>query len=121
MQNYIGIVNKWLKYAKLKRLTVTNIKVQGKASLEEEELLTPEDFMRLLRQAKRMECKQYCMIMEIMGYTGIRLSELQYFTVENIQKPKLLVHNKGKIRTIIMPTALKKKLRKYIEEQAALV
>ena len=117
VQNYIVIVNKWLKYAKLKRLTVTNIKVQGKASLEEEELLTPEDFMRLLRQGKRMECKQYCMIMEIMGYTGIRLSELQYFTVENIQKPKLLVHNKGKIRTIIMPTALKKKLRKYIEEQ----
>lgn len=84
VQNYIVIVNKWLKYAKLKRLTVTNIKVQGKASLEEEELLTPEDFMRLLRQAKRMECKQYCMIMEIMGYTGIRLSELQYFTVENL-------------------------------------
>ena len=117
VQNYIVIVNKWLKYAKLKRLTVTNIKVQGKASLEEEELLTPEDFMRLLRQAKRMGYKQYYMIMEIMGYTGIRLSELQYFTVENIQKPKLLVHNKGKIRTIIMPTALKKKLRKYIEEQ----
>ena len=110
VQNYITIVNKWLKYAKMKRFTVTNIKVQGKASLEEEELLTPEDFMRLLRQAKRTGRKQYCMIMEIMGYTGIRLSELQYFTVENIWKPKLLVHNKGKIRTIIMPTSLKKKI-----------
>lgn len=117
VQNYITIVNKWLKYAKMKRFTVTNIKVQGKASLEEEELLTPEDFMRLLRQAKRTGRKQYCMIMEIMGYTGIRLSELQYFTVENIRKPKLLVHNKGKIRTIIMPTSLKKKIKKYIEEQ----
>lgn len=117
VQNYIVIINKWLKYAKMKRFTVTNIKVQGKASLEEEELLTPEDFMRLLRQAKRMGYKQYYMIMEIMGYTGIRLSELQYFTVENIRKPKLLVHNKGKIRTIIMPTSLKKKIKKYIEEQ----
>lgn len=117
VQNYIVIINKWLKYAKMKRFTVTNIKVQEKASLEEEELLTPEDFMRLLRQAKRMGYKQYYMIMEIMGYTGIRLSELQYFTVENIRKPKLLVHNKGKIRTIIMPTSLKKKIKKYIEEQ----
>lgn len=117
IQNYITVINKWLKYAKKKKMIVKNIKVQEQASLNEDELITPEDFNRLLKRAKSMKMSEYYMIMKVLGYTGIRISELQYFTVENLNKSKLTVKNKGKIRTVILRTDLKKELKKYAKDR----
>ena len=56
------------------------------------------------------------MIMETICATGIRISELKYFRVENIRTGMVKVWNKGKYRVVLIPDILKKKLLLYIGE-----
>lgn len=114
INNYIVIINKFMKYIDQKDMTVKYIKVQKRASLDE--VLEPIDLKRLLRTAKKMGKDDYYMIMKIFAYTGIRVKELEYFTVENIQKSYIMVKNKGKIRNIILRNDLKKELKKYCDD-----
>lgn len=127
VSNYITIINKFIKYIELtskdqdefdfKKLrkyyskkTLKNIKVQQKASLEE--VLEPEELKRMLRMAKKRDYEMY-LIMRIFSLTGIRASELRFFTVENIQSNYIEIRNKGKIREIILTNDLKKELSNY--------
>lgn len=114
INNYVSIINKFLKYMHKKAYTVKYVKVQKKASLDE--VLEPADLKRLLRTAKKLGKMDYYMIMQIFAYTGIRVKELEYFTVENIQKNYIMVRNKGKIRNIILRNDLKKELNRYCKE-----
>ena len=54
------------------------------------------------------------MIMETICATGIWISELKFFRVENIRSGMVRVWNKGKYRMVILPELLKKKLLIYI-------
>ena len=71
INNYIVIINKFMKYIDQKDMTVKYIKVQKRASLDE--VLEPIDLKRLLRTAKKMGKDDYYMIMKIFAYTGIRV------------------------------------------------
>ena len=48
--------------------------------------------------------------------TGIRISELKYFTVESIKSNYIVAFNKGKERNIIVRQDLARELRKYCRE-----
>lgn len=79
-----------------------------------EKLLDKKDFQKLVETAKAFGKDQIAMIMETICATGIRISELKYFCVENLSRGMIRVWNKGKYRVIIIPTILKKKLLIYI-------
>lgn len=113
MNNYIISINKFLKYIGKEELVVQIIKVQKKYSLEEYMTLT--DYRRLLRFIKNKDEIQSYYIFRILGETGIRISELQYFTVERLNKT-MVVKNKGKEREIIVKQDLLRDLRKYIRD-----
>ena len=49
-------------------------------------VLTLADYKRLLRIAKRENMIQDYMIIQTLAKTGIRISELKYFTVDNLKK-----------------------------------
>ena len=55
--------------------------------------------------------------MEAICATGIRVSEVQYITVEAAQRGKTEISLKGKIRTIMLPGKLCRKLLKYAKKQ----
>jgi integrase len=55
--------------------------------------------------------------MKILAMTGIRISELRYFKVENMETYYIKVHNKGKERTIIVRQDLMRELKRYAREQ----
>lgn len=57
------------------------------------------------------------LIIEAIGATGIRVSELKYLTVQAALNRKAQVTLKGKIRTILLPGKLCKKLIKYAQKQ----
>ena len=57
------------------------------------------------------------MIMETIAETGIRISELSFFTVKQVKQGKIEVHNKGKYRVILLTKRLKMKLLYYIKKQ----
>ena len=111
---WIVTVNKFLKWMGHPELTLKKIKMQAKQS--NEEVLSVSDYKRLLRFAKRENKVQLYYIMKILAMTGIRVSELQYFQVDNLKSNYISVFNKGKERTIIVRQDLMRELRKYCRE-----
>ena len=55
--------------------------------------------------------------METLCATGIRVSELRYITVEAAKAGRATITLKGKIRTILLPAKLCRKLVKYARKQ----
>ena len=51
--------------------------------------------------------------MEAICATGIRVSELKFFTLEAVKAGKAVVTNKGKTREVYLPGKLCKRLREY--------
>lgn len=132
INNYIVIINKFMKFIelmevgdfskkKLKKHISDNyslkaIREQEKTSLEN--VLEPSEFKRMLKMAKKIGQQDTYMIMKVFGYTGIRLSELKFFTLENIQEKKgyIEVYNKGKLRQVPLRNDLRRELLKYAKE-----
>lgn len=56
-------------------------------------------------------------MMETMCSTGIRVSELKFFTVESVRSGIVRVWNKGKYRLVVLPEKLCVKLEKYIVDR----
>lgn len=114
INDWIVILNKYLKWLGLEDTTIKCIKKQQKQS--NEDVLTIADYKRLLRIAKRMDNVQLYLIMKILAMTGIRISELRYFTIDSIKSNYINVYNKGKDRRIIVRQDLARELRKYARE-----
>ena len=66
-------------------------------------------------QGGRKLCANY-FILETIACTGIRISELKYFTVERIKRGKIEIYNKGKYRKIFLPKLLRENLLNYCKE-----
>lgn len=131
VNNYIIIVNKFVKYVelvekgkysrkKMKKYVSKNslktVKEQEKTSIED--VLDPVDFKRMLRMAKKLGQEDTYYIMKIFGYTGIRVSELKYFTYENItdNKQYIEVYNKAKMRQVPLRGDLRRELLSYAKK-----
>ena len=101
INTYIVEVNKFLKWLGLRDCAVKKIKTQSKQS--NEDVLFGDH--------------QLYYIMKILAMTGIRISELRYFKVENMESYYIKVFNKGKERTIIVRQDLMRELKRYAKEQ----
>ena len=108
-------LNKFMKWMDMPDLRLKKVKVQFKQS--NEDVLSISDFKRLLRFAKRNNDHQLYFIMKILAMTGIRISELRYFTIENLKSNYIKVYNKKKFRTVIVRQDLMRELKRYAREQ----
>ena len=91
-------------------------KIQKKLFSTENRNLRKEEYLRLIETARRTGKHRLALIMETIGATGIRVSEVQYITMEAAQKGVARIHLKGKIRTILIPGKLCGKLIKYAQK-----
>lgn len=112
---YIVSMNKYLKWIGAPELRVKQLKVQRKSSLSD--VLTPEEYNRLLRRAKARGQLDTYLIMKVLANTGIGIAELKYFTVSNLKSNYLQINNKGKIRTVPIRQDLARELRKYCRDR----
>ena len=90
---------------------VKSVRLQRQTYCPEERELTKSDYRRLLKAA--MRDKQLHLILQTICATGIRVSELRYFTVEAICCGEVTVDCKNKTRTILVPGKLKNFLLNY--------
>ena len=67
----------------------------------------------LTQTARSLGRDRLALLMETICATGIRVSEVQYITVEAARRGRAEIHLKGKIRTILLPNKLCRKLLKY--------
>lgn len=89
------------------------VKVQRSIFRNEERELTEKEYRRLLSAAGAKKNHRLMLVMETICATGIRVSELQSFTVEAVRHGRAEVTNKGKTRTVFLPGKLRKALLQY--------
>lgn len=98
-------------------LKVKSLKLQQQVFRPEEKELTKAEYYRLCTAAKRKRNKRLNLILQTICGTGIRVSELQYITVEAVNHGEAVVNCKAKTRTIFIVKELKQKLLRYAAEQ----
>ena len=91
-------------------MRVKSLKVQQQVFCPEEKELTRAEYERLCRTAQKKHNERLCLILQTICSTGIRVSELQFITVEAVKEGKAVVSLKGKTRTIFLTKELRKKL-----------
>ena len=92
---------------------VKHLKLQRRLFRDDSRELTKAEYERLIETAEEMGKERLSLLMESICGTGIRVSEVQYLTVEAAQQGKVEIYLKGKVRTILIPGKLCKKLLKY--------
>lgn len=90
---------------------VKNLRCQRQTYCAENKELSKAEYVRLLNASKKQE--QINLVMQTICGTGIRVSELKYFTVEAVRSGEVSVRCKSKTRTILIPSKLKKLLLDY--------
>lgn len=93
------------------------LRIQRRIFREQKKELGKSDYKKLITTAKNKKQDRLAMIIETIGATGIRVSELKYLTVEAVGQGQVVVSMKGKIRTILLPGKLVEKLLAYAKKK----
>lgn len=109
----IAALNQFLDCLGMGRWKVRRFKQQPQCFRAEEKEMTRDEYLRLRETAKRQGKERLALIIETIAGTGIRVSELPYFTVKAVEKGQIRVWNKGKERVILIPRVLRMKLIRY--------
>lgn len=106
-------VNGFLRFIGRQDACVKQLKIQRQMFCREEKELTQEEYQRLVKTAGD---SQLSFILQTICGTGIRISELQFITVEAAMCGKAVVNCKNKTRVIFIPRPLQKILKQYIKK-----
>lgn len=115
INSMLASINSLLDFAGWADCKVKSIRQQRQIYLAEEKEITKAEYMRLLAAANKN--LQLQLIMQTICGTGIRVSELRYFTVEAVASGEVNVDCKSKNRRILIPGKLKKLLLAYAKQQ----
>ena len=113
----IAAMNCFLRFCGWHDLCVKQFKMQRQVYCSEEKELTRAEYIRLLEAANAKHNERLNLIIQTICGTGIRVSELQYITVEALHNGEAIVNCKGKNRRVFIVPELKKKLLRYVKEQ----
>ena len=115
INSMLASVNSFLGFMDWHDCKVKNIRLQHQTYCAEEKELTKAEYLRLLEASKKNE--QLNLVLQTICGTGIRVSELQYFTVEAARRGEITVNCKSKTRTILVPGKLKKLLLYFAKQR----
>ena len=117
INSMLASINSLFSFLGWYELRVKSLKVQQQVFCPEEKELTKAEYERLCHTAERKQNERLCLILQTICGTGIRVSELQFITVEAVRKGEATVSLKGKTRSIFIVRNLQRKLLRYISEQ----
>ncbi|MBR3596337.1 MAG: tyrosine-type recombinase/integrase [Clostridia bacterium] len=117
INSMIASLNSLFVFAGWEDLKVKSIKLQRQIYCPEEKELTKAEYLRLVNTAKQKGNERLNLLIQTICGTGIRVSELQYITVEAVKCGEAVVSLKGKTRSVFIVSELKKKLLRYAAEQ----
>ncbi len=116
VNSILSSLNSFFTHNEMYGLRVKNVKIQRQMFANEDKMLTKDEYERLLDVAKDKKNEKLMLIMQTICATGIRVSELQFITVDAVNIGKAVVKLKGKIRTVFLPSQLCGQLKRYIRE-----
>lgn len=110
-------LNRFLSFIDRADCRVRTLRIQRKLFRRQERELTRSEYERLVETAGGTGKERLALLLESIAATGIRVSEVQYLTVEAAKTGRTEISLKGKIRVILLPHKLCRKLLKYAKKQ----
>lgn len=107
----ISSLNSYFDFAQMTHCKVKSLKIQKRIFMSQDRELSKAEYTRLLKAAEKN--KRLYFVMQTICACGIRVSELKYITVEAIKTGQASINCKGKMRIVMLPNQLCKKLRAY--------
>ncbi len=117
VNSMLASIHGFYKYSGWSNCNVRFLRIQRKMFREQRRELTKDEYVKLVNTARAQKKERLAMLIEAICATGIRVSEVQYLTVEAVQQGRAVISLKGKIRTILLPDKLVRKLKQYIRKQ----
>ena len=113
VNSMLAAANTYFRFMGWDELKLKSIRLQRRFFRENERELTKAEYQLLMETAKKRGDERLALLMETICATGIRVSEVPYITTDAIKKGRARISMKGKLRTILIPAQLCRKLRKY--------
>ena len=117
VNSIIASLNRFMQFAGWQEFRVKQLKKQRQVYCPEEKELTKQEYFELIRTAKREGKEKIGLIIQTIGSTGIRISELPSITVQAVKNGVAEVDCKGKNRQVLLPRKLLVKLMYYIRKE----
>lgn len=117
VNSMLASINSLFSFLGWHDLKVKSLKLQQQVFCPEEKELTKAEYTRLCRTAERKHNERLNLILQTICGTGIRVSELQFITVEAVKQGEAVVNCKAKTRSVFIVKELKQKLLRYAAEQ----
>lgn len=112
----LSALNSLFRFLGWEDCRVKFLKLQRRIFRDPDRELSREEYGHLLSAARQSGRGWLGLLMEAVCATGIRVSEVRYITVEAARRGRTDVALKGKIRTILLPDRLCRKLKKYAKQ-----
>ena len=116
VNSMLAAVNGFFRFTGREDCRVKFLKVQRRLFRDAGRELTRDEYERLLAAAGNSGQRRLELLMEAICATGIRVSEVRYLTVEAARRGRAEIRLKGKIRTILIPGKLCRKLLKFAQK-----
>ena len=114
VNSMVAAVNALLRFLGWEDCRVKALRLQRRVFRDQSRELTRTEYDRLLAAASGKP--RLALLMETICSTGIRVSEVRYITVEAARAGRADISLKGKVRTILLPAKLCRKLLKYAKK-----
>lgn len=117
VNSMLSALNGFLRFMGWEECRVKFLHIQRRIFREQSRDLSREEYQRLVDTAVERGQTRLALLMEAICAKGIRVSEVRYLTVEAARAGRTDISLKGKIRTILIPGKLARKLEKYARKQ----
>jgi len=113
VNSMLAVINSFFRFVGWEECRIKYLRIQRRLFREESKEMNRDEYDRLVETAHSLGRERLALLIETIGSTGIRASEVQYITVEAAQQGRAEISLKGKIRTILLSSKLCRKILKY--------
>lgn len=113
----LAALNGFFRFMGWHSCRVKALHIQRRVFSDPNSELSREEYLRLVVAARKKGDSRLELLLQLMASTGIRVSEIRYVTVATLDTGRVLIRLKGKVRTVLLPEKLCRKLRDYQRHQ----
>lgn len=117
INSFLVVVNHFCQVMGWHDLRVKLLKQQRETFRPESRHLNRQEYRRLVQAAEQGGNHRLSLILQTIGSTGIRISELAYIDVTAVKNGMTNIQCKGKQRRILLPRRLQALLKGYIQKR----
>ena len=113
----LAALNSFFRFAGWEDCRLRFLKIQRRMFRDQSRDLTRAEYEKLVTAARDRGREDLALLLETICATGIRVSEVRYITREAVLAGRADIALKGKIRTILLPGKLCRKLKKFAKNK----